>query len=92
MEWSPHRQVMHSMSDAFSEGLALLDEKARLASGADPPGVRRVGDRPIERNPNMPKYRIQDTLADCIGERAVSRLFEMCVRVRLDVQDYRKRR
>ncbi|MBI1355429.1 MAG: AAA domain-containing protein [Acidobacteria bacterium] len=53
--------------------------------------MAELGDKPILRDPVSGKRDIRDTLADRIGERAVSRIFEMCVRIRLDVRDYRKR-
>lgn len=50
-----------------------------------------MGDNAISRDPVSGKRNIHDTLSDRIGERAVSRIFEMCTRIKLDVRDYRKR-
>lgn len=50
-----------------------------------------MGDNAISRDPVSGKRSIHDTLSDRIGERAVSRIFEMCTRIKLDVRDYRKR-
>ena len=49
------------------------------------------GDIARSKDPETGNYRIADTLADRIGERAVSRLFEMCKSVRIRTQDYRRR-
>jgi DNA replication protein DnaC len=53
--------------------------------------MAEMGDNQISRDPVSGKRSTHDTLADRIGERAVSRLFEMCTRIKLDVRDYRKR-
>ena len=53
--------------------------------------MAELGDPTVLRDPVSGKRDIRDTLADRIGERAVSRIFEMCARIRLDVRDYRKR-
>ena len=48
-----------------------------------------LGDRKAEKNPVSGRYHVKDTLADRIGSRARSRLFEMCKTVRLETHDYR---
>jgi len=49
------------------------------------------GDPTAAKNPVTGQYHIQDTLSDRIGVRARSRLFEMCVPVRMESPDYRMR-
>ncbi len=54
--------------------------------------VRERGDIVRRREPTG-EYRIDDSLGDRIGDRAVSRLFEMCREVRISInQDYRLRK
>jgi DNA replication protein DnaC len=51
-----------------------------------------LGDVIASKNPASGKYSIKDTLADRIGARARSRLFEMCRLVRITAtEDYRMR-
>ena len=49
------------------------------------------GDSTRYKDPATGQYRVKDTLAERIGERAVSRLFEMCAPIRIQTQDYRRR-
>jgi DNA replication protein DnaC len=52
-----------------------------------------AGDRLVERAPGAERIRYKISLADRIGERARSRLFEMCKVVRMPlVEDYRLRK
>ena len=53
-----------------------------------------VGDRVLERTPGAPSgYEYRKTLAERIGARARSRLFEMCRVIRMpQVEDYRMRK
>lgn len=53
--------------------------------------IREAGDTVRRRDETTNQYRIDDSLADRIGPRAVSRLFEMCREVRIHTQDYRLR-
>ena len=48
-----------------------------------------LGDRRAEKNPVSGQYSIKDTLADRVGSRARSRLFEMCKVIRMETRDYR---
>jgi DNA replication protein DnaC len=48
-----------------------------------------LGDRVNEKNPASGQYSVRDSVGDRIGERARSRLFEMCRVVRIDTHDYR---
>jgi DNA replication protein DnaC len=54
-------------------------------------GLPEYGDVARSKDPETGQYRIADTLSDRIGDRAVSRLFEMCSPVRIRTQDYRRR-
>src|SRR5712692_6647980 len=48
-----------------------------------------VGDKLAEKDPGTARYRVKDSLADQIGPRARSRLFEMCKVVRITAtEDY----
>jgi len=49
------------------------------------------GDSTRYKDPATGQYRVKDTLAERIGERGVSRLFEMCAPIRIQTQDYRRR-
>ena len=53
-----------------------------------------VGDAVAKRDPLIQaKYDLSPTLSERIGERARSRLFEMCMVIRMPlVEDYRLRR
>jgi DNA replication protein DnaC len=51
--------------------------------------VSELGDVTREKNPVSGQYSFKDTLADRIGSRAVSRLFEMCRIIRMETSDYR---
>jgi hypothetical protein len=42
-----------------------------------------------EKNPVSGQYHIKDTLADRVGPRVRSRLFEMCRVVRMETRDFR---
>ena len=53
--------------------------------------LRERGDALSHKDPANGKYKIDDSLGDRIGQRAVSRLFEMCKEVRITTQDYRLR-
>jgi DNA replication protein DnaC len=53
--------------------------------------LRERGDAISRKDPASGKYKIDDSLGDRIGQRAVSRLFEMCKEVRINTQDYRLR-
>ena len=53
--------------------------------------LRERGDPVARKDPASGKYQIDDSLGDRIGQRAVSRLFEMCKEVRIQTQDYRLR-
>ncbi len=53
--------------------------------------LRERGDAVAHKDPTSGKYKIDDSLGDRIGQRAVSRLFEMCKEVRITTQDYRLR-
>jgi DNA replication protein DnaC len=48
-----------------------------------------LGDRVNEKNPASGPYSVRDSVSDRIGERARSRLFEMCRVVRIETHDYR---
>jgi DNA replication protein DnaC len=48
-----------------------------------------LGDRRAEKNPVSGQYHIKDTLADRVGPRVRSRLFEMCRVVRMETRDFR---
>ena len=48
-----------------------------------------LGDLTSVKNPVSGHYHVKDTLADRVGARAVSRLFEMCHVIRLQTRDYR---
>ncbi len=50
-----------------------------------------AGDATRYKDPESGQYRVKDTLSDRIGERAVSRLYEMCDPIRILTQDYRLR-
>jgi DNA replication protein DnaC len=54
-------------------------------------GLPEHGDMTRFRDAETGTYRVADTLADRIGDRAVSRLFLMCTPVRIRTQDYRRR-
>jgi DNA replication protein DnaC len=43
------------------------------------------------RDAESGQYRVKDSLSDRVGDRAVSRLFEMCRLVRVETDDYRRR-
>ena len=53
--------------------------------------LRERGDAVARKDAASGKYQIDDSLGDRIGQRAVSRLFEMCKEVRIQTQDYRLR-
>lgn len=53
--------------------------------------LRERGDVVARKDPASGKYQLDDSLGDRIGQRAVSRLFEMCKEVRIQTQDYRLR-
>jgi len=68
---------------------------AGLQTGASETGLSK--DRPLQRPPlRMPSGqavaspRVEDTLADRIGQRIRSRLYEMCRTVEIAAPDYRK--
>jgi DNA replication protein DnaC len=48
-----------------------------------------LGDRRADKNPVSGQYHIKDTLADRVGPRVRSRLFEMCRVVRMETRDFR---
>ncbi len=48
-----------------------------------------LGDRKREAPTSTSNYRVRDMLAERIGSRAHSRLFEMCKVVRIEAHDYR---
>lgn len=50
-----------------------------------------LGDRKADKNPASGAYHVKDTIADRIGSRARSRLFEMCKVIRIETRDYRLR-
>ena len=50
-----------------------------------------AGDVQRYKDPATGTYRMRETLGERIGERAVSRLFEMCRPIRIHTQDYRRR-
>lgn len=54
-------------------------------------GLPEHGDVARSKDPETGQYRVADNLQDRIGDRAVSRLFEMCKPVRMRTQDYRRR-
>jgi DNA replication protein DnaC len=49
--------------------------------------LRERGDAVARKDAASGKYQIDDSLGDRIGQRAVSRLFEMCKEVRIQTQD-----
>jgi len=52
-----------------------------------------AGDTVVERTAGVAQVEYKRTLGERIGERALSRLFEMCALIRIwGVQDYRKRK
>ena len=53
--------------------------------------VVEMGHSAIEGDEGRSRLRVNDTLADRIGARAVSRLCEVCQEVRISTQDYRRR-
>jgi len=48
-----------------------------------------LGDKIAEKDPVSGQYNVKDTLADRIGSRARSRLYEICKVVRIQAKDYR---
>ena len=48
-----------------------------------------LGDSPVEKDAVSGQFSVNDTLADRIGARARSRLYEMCRVIRISARDYR---
>ena len=67
------------------------NQKATIATTNVPDGD--AGSTVIQKNTTLDKYEYRRTLAEQIGARARSRLFEMCTVIRMPlVEDYRLRR
>ena len=48
-----------------------------------------LGDSSVDKDAVTGKFNVQDTLADRIGSRARSRIYEMCKVIRVPGSDYR---
>ncbi len=64
------------------------EEKALIITTNLP--VVEMGHNAIAENEGRSRLRVNDSLADRIGARAVSRLCEVCHEVRISTQDYRR--
>ena len=51
-----------------------------------------LGDQSVRKDPGSGHYHVRDTLADRIGSRARSRVYEMCHVVKMAARDYRLRK